>query len=173
MVGPDQLGVAHNREAHRQTGPKMDTLAAFSTFSPKVLAGIGQPLPDTVADRAIPIRMERRLQTETVERLRLRRADAEVADLRAGFYQWADETTIRHLRGADPGFPAGMTNDRLMDVSEPLLAIADMAGGEWPARVRSAVHAHEDAGEWVAQEELHLLALRHVYEAFMADSVER
>ena len=160
-------------KAHRQSGPKMTELATFSTFSPKVLAGIGQPLPDTVADRSIPIRMERRLQTETVERLRLRKADAQVADLRAGLLQWANEPTIKKLRGAEPSFPPGMTNDRLMDVSEPLLAIADRAGGDWPPRVRSAVLALEGAGEEIAEEELGILALRHVWEAFTDDAVDK
>ena len=57
-------------KVHRQTGGRGDVLKSFSTFSPKVLAGIGQPLPDTTADRSLPVRMERRLPGETVERLR-------------------------------------------------------------------------------------------------------
>jgi hypothetical protein len=155
-------------KAHRQTGARMDTLAAFSTFSPKVLAGIGA-LPDTVTDRSIPIRMERRLPGEAVERLRLRKADAEVADIRAGFLEWANEGTIKRLRESNPSFPVGMTNDRLMDVAEPLFAIGDLAGREWPSRIREAVLFLEGADVQMAEEELGILALGHVYEAFDDD----
>ena len=41
----------------------------FATFCPKAIAGIGK-LPDTIADRAIPITMKRRAPGETVERFR-------------------------------------------------------------------------------------------------------
>jgi hypothetical protein len=159
-------------KAHRQTGAKMTELATFSTFSPKVLAGIGT-LPDTVADRAITIRMERRLQSETVERLRLRRAADEVAGLRADLERWADESTIARLSEATPTFPAAMSNDRLMDVAEPLFAIADEAGGAWPERVRTAVIALDADAEKVADEELGTLALRHVLESFTERGVDR
>ena len=44
-------------------------LVNFNVFCPKVLAGIGM-LPDTVADRSVPIRLERRRQaTDRIERL--------------------------------------------------------------------------------------------------------
>jgi hypothetical protein len=41
----------------------------FRVFCPKALAGIGA-LVDTVADRSLPIRLKRKLQSEKVERLR-------------------------------------------------------------------------------------------------------
>lgn len=160
-------------KAHRQSGPKMETLAVFSTFSPKVLAGIGQPLPDTVADRSLPIRMERRLPSETVERLRLRTAATEVAPIRAALTDWANQDTINRLAAARPSLPSSMKNDRLADVSEPLLAIADLAGDQWPARIRKAVMALEDVAEQVADEELGILALRHAFDAFAEKSTDR
>jgi 5S rRNA maturation endonuclease (ribonuclease M5) len=48
----------------------------FSTFCPKAIAGIGK-LPDTVADRAIPIRLKRAAQDEKVERFRHRGESAD------------------------------------------------------------------------------------------------
>ncbi len=45
----------------------------FKTFCPKVISGIGV-LPDTVADRSIPIRLIRKSRSEKVERLRERDA---------------------------------------------------------------------------------------------------
>jgi hypothetical protein len=159
-------------KVHRQTGARGDVLKSFSTFSPKVLAGIGQPLPDTTADRSLPVRMERRLTGERVDRLRLRRAEAEIAPLREKLAAWA-EVAREELAAAEPLFPTGMTNDRLMDVAEPLFAIADVEGGEWPARIRAAVMATEDTGVQIAEEELSVLALRHLYEAIAETGEDR
>ncbi len=50
----------------------------FSTFCPKTIAGIGK-LPDTVADRSIPIRLKRAAPGEVVERFRLRAHRDEVS----------------------------------------------------------------------------------------------
>jgi Protein of unknown function (DUF3631) len=55
----------------------------FSTYGPKAIAGIGK-LPDTVADRSIPIRLERRAAGETAERFIRRDARIEAAPLAAG-----------------------------------------------------------------------------------------
>jgi hypothetical protein len=48
----------------------------FQVFSPKAVAGIGN-LPDTVADRAIPIELKRRKPGEHVERFRFRKVEDE------------------------------------------------------------------------------------------------
>jgi hypothetical protein len=160
-------------KAHRQSGPKMETLTAFSTFSPKVLAGIGQPLPDTTADRALHLRMERRKPSENVARLRLRKAATEVEPIRSAFMAWANEATLSRLAQSEPSFPSSMTNDRLMDVAEPLFAIGDMAGGDWPARIRQAVVGVEATAEQIEEEELGILALRHAFAAFEEQGVER
>ena len=45
----------------------------FHTYCPKAIAGIGT-LPDTVADRSIPIRLQRKKPGETVARFRRRHA---------------------------------------------------------------------------------------------------
>ena len=46
----------------------------FDVFGPKALAGIGR-MPDTVADRSIPVRLERRARTEPVAKFRYREAE--------------------------------------------------------------------------------------------------
>ena len=53
----------------------------FSTFCPKAIAGIGK-LPDTVADRAIPIRLKRAAPGEGVQRFRRSNIESEAANLR-------------------------------------------------------------------------------------------
>lgn len=110
-------------------------LAEFSTFCPKALAGIGE-LPDTVADRSIRISLKRRAPSEPVERFRLRTAKAQAAPLRERLERWAT-TAVAKLTDAEPMLPEGLS-DRACDVWEPLLAIADLAGGVWPARARES-----------------------------------
>jgi hypothetical protein len=50
-------------------GPRTSRLARFSCWCPKVMAAIGR-LPDTLADRCILIRMQRKTASEQCERLR-------------------------------------------------------------------------------------------------------
>jgi Protein of unknown function (DUF3631) len=108
---------------------------AFPVFCPVALAGIGA-LPDTVQDRSIVIRLRRRRSDEPVEKLRHRRIEPVAAELRrdlAGVF----ERAVEALGDADPDLPPGLP-DRAEDVWEPLVAIADLAGGDWPARARAA-----------------------------------
>jgi hypothetical protein len=151
----------------------MDNLSSFNTFSPKVLAGIGQPLPDTVADRSLPIRMERRLQSEDVERLRLRDVEPELAPLREELAAWASQETVNRLSKARPFLPSAVTNDRLLDVTEPLFAIAELAGGGWLERLVAAIVEVADVDARCADDELALLALRHVAELFTSRRVDQ
>jgi hypothetical protein len=108
----------------------------FSTFGAKALAGIGE-LPDTITDRSLPIRMHRRTREEPVERFRERLARPEAELLRARLEAWAD-LHVDELRDAYPALPEEL-DDRGQDAAEPLLAIADLLGGDWPALARTAV----------------------------------
>lgn len=110
----------------------------FSTFGPKAFAGIGD-LPDTLADRAIPIRLERRTKAERVERFRERDSRIITTPLYARLKLWGP-TAVTALRAARPHLPDAL-HDRAQDVWESLLAIADLAGGGWPDRARAAAVA--------------------------------
>jgi hypothetical protein len=117
-------------------GGKM-RVADFDVFGPKVLSGIDSGrIPTTVRDRSVEIRMQRKTSAEVVRRFRHRKADVEAADLRAGLEEWAAEHH-EELLAAEPELPEGL-NDRAAEAWEPLFAIADVAGGEWPARIRGA-----------------------------------
>ena len=107
----------------------------FSTYCPKAIAGIGR-LPDTVADRSLPIRLERRAPGETAERFRRRDAELEALPLVAVLEQLAGLVSV--LEDARPDLPAEL-DDRAQDAAEPLLAIADRAGRDWPKRARRAL----------------------------------
>jgi len=108
----------------------------FSTFGAKALAGIGR-LPDTLSDRSIPIALKRKLPGAHVERLRRRQVEPAGQALAHKCASWAQEH-LETLKKARPELPDCLS-DRRQDVVEPLLAIADQAGGDWPSRSRTAI----------------------------------
>jgi hypothetical protein len=107
----------------------------FSTFGAKAIAGIGR-LPDTVADRAIPIRLERRAPHERVDRFRRREVEPQAQQVQARLQALSD-VAVELLRDAYPKLPEEL-DDRAWDGVEPLLAIAELAGGSWPVEARAA-----------------------------------
>lgn len=119
-------------------GANRDQLEEFDVFGPKALAGIGDP-PATILDRSIRIEMKRRAPGEKVERFRHRTARAAAVQLAARFGRWAEDA-VDLLAEAEPEIPAEL-DDRAADGWEPLLAVADLAGGDWPRRGREAALA--------------------------------
>lgn len=115
-------------------GKKIDS-RSFAVFCPVALAGIGN-LPDTLSDRALVIVMRRRKPQEAVAKFRYRAVRGLAEPLRLRLAQWAADH-IDAVEGASPAMPAGLS-DRAEDCWEPLLAIADEAGGDWPKRARDA-----------------------------------
>lgn len=114
-----------------------NTPTQFSTWAPKILCGIGK-LAGTIEDRSIPLRMRRKATGEVAANIR--RSEARPwADLRAQLTRWADDR--RHAVGMANPAPAAGLGDRAQDCWEPLLAIADEVGGEWPRRARAAALA--------------------------------
>jgi Protein of unknown function (DUF3631) len=99
------------------------------------LAGLGQ-LPDTILSRAVVVRMRRRAPNEAVEPYRHRVHAPQGEALRERLERWAT-TVVHEVRDAWPAMPDGI-NDRDADVWEPLLAVADAVGGDWPERARVA-----------------------------------
>jgi hypothetical protein len=87
--------------------------------------------------------LKRRAPHEHVERFRYRDAALEGAPLRESLVTWAVQAAPA-LRDARPEIPQ-ILDDRAADGWEPLLAIADVAGGDWPTRARhSAVGLCQD-----------------------------
>jgi hypothetical protein len=109
----------------------------FSTFTPQLLSGIGN-LPDTVRDRSIEIEMVRKRRCENVKRLRRRDGD-DLCDLSRQSARWASDN-LEKLRNSNPETPPGL-DDRAADAWEPLFAIANLAGKDWPKRAREAALA--------------------------------
>jgi hypothetical protein len=110
----------------------------YSVYCPKVLAGIdtGRRIPETIRGRSIPIRMMRKTGSEKVEMFRHRFVEEECKPIRREFDAWALDI-IDILLEAVPKLPEEL-GDRAAEGWDPLLAIADLAGGEWPFRAREA-----------------------------------
>jgi putative DNA primase/helicase len=104
----------------------------FRTWAPKAVALIGK-LPPTLASRAIHIELRRKTVSESVERLRSDRHD-HLEPLRRQASRWVADNA-ESLRSTDPVMPEALSG-RTLDNWRPLIAIADLAGGEWPARAR-------------------------------------
>ncbi|MGV9604079.1 DUF3631 domain-containing protein [Streptomyces sp. NPDC003631] len=128
---------------HRRTGVTYrcigdggnQTVQAFPSYCGVAVAGLGN-LPDTIMTRSVIIRMRRRARNERIEAFRARIHEAEGHKLRDRLAQWAEHAR-GFVMGAWPDMPEGVS-DRPADVWEPLLAIADAAGGDWPQRAREA-----------------------------------
>ncbi|WP_247535386.1 DUF3631 domain-containing protein [Ralstonia pseudosolanacearum] len=107
----------------------------FNVFGFKALAGINaDKLAETITSRAVVAQMRRKMPHETAERLRHAEADL-FATLCAKLARWADDSAAA-IRVARPSLPDAL-GDRDQDNWEPLLAVADLAGGTWPAYARS------------------------------------
>ena len=143
----------------------------FAVFCPKALAGIGK-LPDTVRDRAVQIQLVRRSRDEKVERFRKREAEKEASVIRAVLEAWAKQLDIiEKLREARPSLPDALS-DRQQDICEPLLAIAEMAAGEWPERARVALVALCSQGDDDESLGVKVLsAIRQIFDVTQCDKI--
>jgi hypothetical protein len=117
----------------RCVGPKLE-LRDFEIFCAKALAGIRE-LPDTISDRAIAIRLKRRMPSEPIDRFIRRDVEPEGHTLGERLSDWL-EPQLEWLRSARPELPPNIA-DRAADAWEPLLAIASLAGEERAELVRS------------------------------------
>ncbi|MGW5769259.1 DUF3631 domain-containing protein [Streptomyces longwoodensis] len=129
-------GHRRNRPMFRCVGDGANqTVQAFHSFAAVAVAGLGY-LPDTIRDRSVNIRMRRRARNESIEPYRTRIHEQQGFALRDRLATWAEQVSER-VMNVWPAMPEGVT-DRPADVWEPLLAVADAAGGDWPDRAREA-----------------------------------
>ena len=139
----------------------------FSCWAPVALAGIGR-LPDTVRDRSIELEMKRKLPTETVQKLR-RRDGAELNELARKLVRWTEDN-VNALKTAAPTMPDGL-NDRAADAWEPLVAVADRAGGSWPGLARAA--SLTLSGEDLKDDNIDALLLSDIRDVFVVKGGDR
>lgn len=121
-------GAVAGRCVVRGKAVETEELPAYSAVA---LAGLGT-LPDTL----MVIRMRKRAPHEIVEPWRPRDQGVQGEAVGKELAEWAGQ--VRHLVAHHrPELPRGV-EDRNADVWEPLIAVADTAGGDWPWRARAA-----------------------------------
>ena len=149
----------------RTVGPQ-HTPTEFATFAMAALAGIGS-MPDTIEDRAIVVVMRRRKPSEQVQPYRIRRDQPKLHHLRERLAAWTS-SVMNELEEANPSLPV---EDRAADTWEPLVAVADMAGGTWPERARrAALKLTEDAANAAEDDSLNLKLLRDIQQVFETEA---
>jgi len=147
LAGREELRGALN-SGHTRNGIFIRTVGDdheprnFSTWTPVGISMIGG-MHDTLQARSITIRMRRKLQGERVARFRTGHTP-DLDELGSKAARWAEDN-INHL-GGDPTIPKELYN-RASDNWEPLLAIADAIGGEWPERARKTAVTFSGGGD--------------------------
>lgn len=125
-------GHQRNRPALRYDANTQQVMR-IPTFAMAAMAGIGAA-PDTIEDRAVVVHMRRRAKREKVLPWRILRDRPIVAALGVELHDWL-AANLDQLKHATPIMPV---EDRDADTWEPLIALADLAGGDWPIRARTA-----------------------------------
>ena len=130
-------------------------------FSPKAFASVG-PLPESLADCSIPILLQplHHPDQSNIQRFDLASAQQQAQPLVAALESWSRKN-ISTLKSAPAcqrkDFPQRLTW-RGQDLVEPLLHLADLVGGDYPARAREALlHVFDDPGRQQSATDVQLL----------------
>lgn len=143
----------------------------FSTWAPTVIAMIGKP-QDTIVDRSIIITMRRKKPDEHVSRFIQHKAEAKLEMLSRKIARWCEDN-FDDLCNADPDMPDGL-HDRAADNWRPLLAIADLIGGECSIVGRVAaveLNVTEEDEDHASTSTLLLTDIYDIFEAARRDKV--
>jgi putative DNA primase/helicase len=141
----------------------------FTVWCPKAMACLKSPLPDTTMSRSIVLRLARKTSSETCDNLRLRLAAEVLGPIQRQAARWATDH-LDALRVIEPVMPDGLS-DRTADAWEPLFAIADLVGGDWPKRARAA--ALLLSGKTVDTESYGAQLLADLHEVFTEKDTDR
>lgn len=132
-------GYKYNGKVRRTMPGKSEDsdVVSFSTFCPKVLAGIdnGQ-IPPTIADRCVPIILKRKRKDQDVERFLPRKVEPQAEVIKTRALEWV----LANMDGIvawDVPFIDELS-DRQFEIIEPLMQIAMQAGKEYANRLRAA-----------------------------------
>lgn len=157
-AGHRRSGVTYRCETVGNT----QRVVAFPSFAAVALAGLHE-LPDTVASRAVIVRMRRRGGGEQVEPYRLRVHEPQGLAIGERLAQALEGIALPD----DPILPPGVT-DRAADIWESLVAIAQAAGGTWPKRAAEACLYFVLGPEAAREPSLNLLLLADLRRVFAA-----
>ena len=144
------------------------TPTTFSVWGAKAFAGIGY-LPDTIMDRSIKLELRRKSINENVERLR--HAETHVFKTLSSKLARFSKDYSHQILQAKPTLPDSL-NDRAQDNWEPLLAIADIAGNEWPRLAMMAATKISGENEHYQSISIQLLSdIQTIFESKLIDKI--
>jgi hypothetical protein len=106
-------------------------LMRYSCWCPKVIAMIGR-VPDTIADRSVLVRLERKLVTEKCAPL----TEFKPKSITSKCVRFANDNNGRITQAARETAPG--LNDRAADTFEPLFVLARMAAAGWFEKAAAA-----------------------------------
>ena len=135
-------------------GDRKKTPTKFRTFAPMALAGKGEVLPESVITRAVIIRLQKRMENESVEDFLTDLVGYESEELREELLNWSDYCAD-DISSLDPELPV---RDRDREVWLPLFKVAHLAGSEWIKRAEIALaNIQEDKSDNTLPRERQLL----------------
>ena len=147
----------------------------MTTFCPKAIAMIGE-MPETLKDRSIHIRLERKSPDEKVLPVPEQGPD-ELSLLCSRLVRWVADNSTAVAQFKPEAL--GLNSDRAEDNAKPLLAIAATMGGNWLERAQGAFEAHAEAedktlshGEWLLADTARAFAHRGSSQLLTADLLD-
>ncbi|MBF0500022.1 MAG: DUF3631 domain-containing protein [Candidatus Riflebacteria bacterium] len=165
------LNAGHTRaSAYILRSEKVDEVwetTRFCVFCPKLLAGIDltRKLKKTLISRSLVVNLRKKLKNETCEKARHIDA-AEFLDCKRRLKRWTMDNGHKFsIARPDMG---GLFN-RSEDNLEPIFAISDIVGGEWPRLVRMDAEPKGEPVLTKAEELLH--DILDVFETMKIDRI--
>jgi putative DNA primase/helicase len=140
----------------------------FSTWSAKLLSGISaKNLHPTITSRAIMLELRKKLPTETIASNRNNQAEYHAISRK--LVRWSTDIKAQVAKSTT-ALPNGL-DDRQKDNWEPLLAIADIAGGRWSELARETAIAMSSQEENKSYKTELLEDIKSVFESRKIDRI--
>ena len=144
----------------------------FETFAAVVMAGLDSPhFPETIVSRSVPIRLKAKLSSEHVENFVSSKTEEEADRLRELLRTWCSSCSGCSTLSRDKVTGLDKLHNRQLEIAEPLHAIAQAAGGEWPERSREALLLLLATRS--SSESMTVRLLRDIYKVFKEEKTDR
>lgn len=140
---PEMAGILNKGYEHRGVVVRVETIGdrlqpvPYRVFGPKAIAGIAMErrLADATLSRCVRVQMRRKVQGETVQRLRSANREG-FGHMRSQMHRFVKDS-LEELAKGHTDMPSELS-DREQDNWEPLFTVARCAGPRWLAKAREA-----------------------------------
>ena len=141
-------------------------LQQFDAYCAKAYAGLDRGnSQDTLLSRSITIRLEPKVKHDKVDMWIWPLVHEDANQVRDDWRRWAAAADMNTLGRRRPDLPDCLFN-RSAEVWWALLAVADLAGGDWPARARRAAERMLTGGDEVDEKPDMTQLLTDIRDAF-------